>query len=243
MSWLSFCVALGLALIHFVAGTLRFLDVTPRSIWLSAAGGASVAYVFLHILPDLAKAQESFDAPVTGFLPAIERHVWLLSMAGLSVFYGLERLVRQSGRTPAEPANQVRSQRVFWLHIASFTVYNLVFGYLLQNREEAGPRNLLLFGAAIGLHFIVNDFGLRRDHQSSYDRTARWILGTAVLVGSIIGIFAPIQRLGVEALYAVLAGGIILNVLKEELPEERESRFWAFAAGAGAYGALLFVAG
>ena len=242
MTWLSFCVALGLAAVHLLAGKLRFLDVTPRSIWLSAAGGASVAYVFLHILPDLAKAQESFDAPVAGFLTSIERHVWLLSLGGLSVFYGLERLVRQSGRNAAGQGSKVRSQRVFWLHIGSFTVYNLVFGYLLQNREQAGARNLLLFGAAIGLHFIVNDFGLRRDHQSAYDRTARWILGAAVLAGSIIGIFAPIERMGVEALYAVLAGGIILNVLKEELPEERESRFWAFAAGAGLYGGLLLLA-
>ncbi len=38
---------------------------------------------------------------------------------------------------------------------------------------------------------------------------------------------------------AVLAGSVILNVLKEELPEERESRFCAFAVGAGTYAALL----
>ncbi len=32
---------------------------------------------------------------------------------------------------------------------------------------------------------------------------------------------------------------MILNVLKEELPAERESRFWPFAFGATAYAALL----
>ena len=30
-----------------------------------------------------------------------------------------------------------------------------------------------------------------------------------------------------------------MNVLKEELPEERESRFWAFAAGAALYSVVL----
>jgi hypothetical protein len=30
-----------------------------------------------------------------------------------------------------------------------------------------------------------------------------------------------------------------LNVLKEELPEERQSRFWAFALGAAIYALLL----
>ena len=38
---------------------------------------------------------------------------------------------------------------------------------------------------------------------------------------------------------AFLGGGVILNVLKEELPEERGSRFRAFAAGAAGYAAFL----
>jgi hypothetical protein len=44
---------------------------------------------------------------------------------------------------------------------------------------------------------------------------------------------------GFATMFAFLAGGIILNVLKEELPEERESRFSAFTAGTAAYAALL----
>ena len=48
-----------------------------------------------------------------------------------------------------------------------------------------------------------------------------------------------IRLTAIIVLFALLAGGIILNVLKEELPEERKSRFWAFALGAGTYAALL----
>lgn len=33
----------------------------------------------------------------------------------------------------------------------------------------------------------------------------------------------------------------LLIGLKEELPEERQSRFWAFATGAALYAALLLV--
>jgi hypothetical protein len=39
-----------------------------------------------------------------------------------------------------------------------------------------------------------------------------------------------------------LAGGVIMNVLKEELPEEHESRFWAFALGAALYSVILLFA-
>jgi len=43
-----------------------------------------------------------------------------------------------------------------------------------------------------------------------------------------------------SALVAVLAGGVILNVLKEELPEECRSRFTPFLLGAAAYAGLLW---
>ena len=42
-------------------------------------------------------------------------------------------------------------------------------------------------------------------------------------------------------LFAAVAGAVILNVLKEELPDERESCFSAFLGGAAAYTVLLIL--
>lgn len=46
--------ALLLAAVHVVTPSLRFLEGIPRNAWLSMAGGVSVAYVFVHLLPELA---------------------------------------------------------------------------------------------------------------------------------------------------------------------------------------------
>lgn len=46
-----------LAAAHLFAPRLRSLTLVPRSRWLSAAGGVSVAYVFVHLLPELAEGQ------------------------------------------------------------------------------------------------------------------------------------------------------------------------------------------
>ena len=240
-SWPSLIVALALASIHLGAGKLRLLDVTPRSIWPSAAGGVSVAYVFLHILPDLAESQVEFHRAGSSLLARLEHHVWLLSLAGLSTFYGLERMVRGARvRDRSRHAKESAQPAIFWLHIASFGLYNLVFGYLLRRRETVGPE-LVFFAAAIGLHFLVNDFGLQMDHRGLYDRRARWILATAILLGWGIGGAVHIHGLGIAAMFAVLSGGIVLNVLKEELPEDRQSRFWAFAIGVIACTAALLI--
>lgn len=72
---------------------------------------------------------------------------------------------------------------------------------------------------------------------------SRWVLSTAVLAGWGAGVGIAIGETALAALLAFLSGGIILNVLKEELPEEHESRFWAFALGGSLYAVLLLVAG
>ena len=43
---------------------LRFLEVTPSSVWLSIFGGIPVAYVFVHLLPELAEGQETIAEAV-----------------------------------------------------------------------------------------------------------------------------------------------------------------------------------
>jgi hypothetical protein len=234
MTLLALGLAGGLALIHLVAGKLRFLDVIPRSAWLSAASGASVAYVFMHLLPELATGQETLAhvAP----LEFLETHVWMVALVGLAVFYGLERAALSSREQEADDATE---PGVFWLHIASFGLYNVLIGYLLLHREVMTTAALLLFAIAMGLHFFVNDYGLRQHHKQRYHRFGRWILAAAVLGGWALGAATEVSEALLVLLIAFLGGGVILNVLKEELPEERESRFWPFALGAVAYTALL----
>ena len=58
--FLTGACAVAFALIHLFIGKLTFLNALPRSRWLSFAGGVAVAYVFLHILPELSGHQETF---------------------------------------------------------------------------------------------------------------------------------------------------------------------------------------
>ncbi len=232
-------IAIALSLTHLFSGKLRFAKV-PRNRWLSGAGGVSVAYVFVHILPELSEHQKVLERTQTGLIFYLEHHVYLLALLGLSVFYGLERMASKS-RDSQEKAGKgdVTTQGVFWVHIASFAVYNALIGYLLMHREEPDIKNLLLYSLAMALHFVVNDFGLRENHKHIYDRIGRWILAAAIIVGWVIGSGTQIGKAAIAVIFAFLAGGIVLNILKEELPENRESRFWAFALGAAIYSILL----
>ncbi len=240
---LTALLAAGLAIIHLYSGRMRFVDVVPRSRWLSAAGGISVAYVFVHLLPDLAEEQETIREATGESFNFLEYHVYLVALVGLAVFYGLERSARVSRRrrrgTGGEDAT---GTSVFWLHVASFALYNALIGYLLLHREEPGFQGLILFAFAMGVHFVVNDYGLRKHHRSAYDRGGRWVLAASIFAGWMVGLFFEVSEAAIAVLFGFLAGGVIMNVLKEELPEERESRFWAFALGAALYAVILLLA-
>ncbi len=242
---LQLLIVAALALVHLFAGRLRFLGGLPRSRWLSAAGGTSVAYVFIHVFPELAAAQQSIGRSL-GAGTRFEHHAYLMALLGLTVFYGLERSVKsrqhsRGERPGSDEGETTTGAAVFWLHIGSFALYNALVGYLIVHREEQTLRGLLFFGVAMTLHFLVNDYGLRQDHKDTYKRVGRWLLALAIGAGWAVGRATAVGEAATGLLFAFLAGGVVLNVLKEELPEERKSRFGAFAGGVAAYAALLLL--
>lgn len=292
----SLVAALALVLVHVFADRMRFLEGTPRSRWLSAAGGISLAYVFLHLLPELAEGQALLAEEGMG-LGLVEFEIYGLALIGLLAFYGIERMVQvheEIGRDDivervAESGgldlNDPHDHPSFWLHLATFSAYNLIIGYLLLHRgaEEHGGHGgeisqgeaaeegvaggvegaglaeggaaiseapaivasegdlavLATFAFAMALHFLVTDYGLREDFRHGWMKTGRWVLSVAILVGWALGALVTLPEIVILGAIALLGGGVILNVLKEELPEERQSRFGALLAGAGAYALLL----
>lgn len=236
--WTTFLAAVALAGLHLIGGRLKFLDVVPRSRWLSIAGGVAVAYALLHLLPELHEHTQVFAGVEGRKRPLAEQLVYVLTLVGLVTFYGLERVARHAR---GHPDPESVAPTVFWLHVASYAVYNALIGYLLV-REQRSGQSMLLFTIGIGLHFVVNDYGLQHHHRQRYRLVGRWILGAAILLGWLIGQLTEIHEAVTASIVAFLAGGILLNTFKEELPEERESRYWAFAAGAFGYAALLLAA-
>ena len=172
---LSVVVVLTFACVHVAGGRLTFLRTTPRSIWLSLAGGVSVAYVFIHLLPELAEYQETYREALReqigsgGLLAKLEHHTYMIALLGLAVFYGLDRLARQSVHNARRAGADGPSLSVFWIHLCAFAAYNLLIGYLLLYREETDLRGLIIYAVAMALHFLVNDQGLREQHGAAYD--------------------------------------------------------------------------
>lgn len=243
-SWNATLAAVaGLALVHLLAGRLRFLEGIPRNRWLSFAGGVSVAYVIVRILPELSASENSIEQPANAVAPFLEDHVYLLVLVGLVAFYGVERLSAGSRQRQRQATGVDETEDwAFVLSIGAFAVYNAIIGYVIADFDATPEESLPLFAVALGVHFLVNDFGLREHHKEAYRTIGRWLLAAAVLLGWVIGRIASLDEAAIAIPIALLAGGILLNTFKEELPTERESRLLPFVVGAAGYAILLQLA-
>ena len=238
--WVTGAMAISFALVHIGIGQLRFLDKTPRSRWLSFAGGVAVAYVFLHILPELAAHSFTFSEAIGLDEKMAESAVYSLALIGLVLFYGTEQLLSSSkSKQVAEGKKERAGTGEFWIHIASSALLIAIIAYLLNHREDYGAMSLAVYFVAMVLHFTTADYGTRSEHPELYENYGRWVLAAATLGGWLIGELVELPQIAIGGLFAFVGGGIVLVVLKEELPEERQSAFVPFFAGAAIYAALV----
>ncbi len=230
-----------LSLVQLGAGQLEFLHGIPRSRLLSFASGVSISFVFVHLLPHVAASQQMVEAAPGGF-SFVERQVWLLALVGLATFHGLELMVLRARRPWRALADgSATGGAMYWLHIAMFASYNALVGFLLVQPIGPGRGDPILFVLALALHFLVNDIGLRTHYKRHFGGLGRWLLVLAPLFGWAMAQRAALSAVGLSVLFSLLAGGMILNTLKEELPDGRQARFWPFLLGGAVYSGLALV--
>lgn len=233
--------ALLLSLVHLSAGLPDAIHRLPRVRLLSFASGVVIAFVFLDLLPELAASQQLVRAAPAGTFAFLERNMFLAALTGLAFFYGLERLVLGARRPSRALADGSAGGGPYWIHIAAFALHDALVGYVLVHRIGSDRPHSFLFALALAFYFLVNDVGLRAHHKRHYAGIGRWVLVAAPLLGLAAGFGSTLTPAALAVLFAFLAGGILVNVLKEELPQERQAKFWPFLVGVLVYALLASI--
>lgn len=258
----ALAIALVLAALHLLTPRIRRLPGVPEEATGSFAGGLAVAYVFLHLLPEIAAGNEAIGEVLGDVLtrtPLMALGIFLVALAGFTVFYGLERLADRASRVTAGPATEhrdtsaaaaaVHSDRrgaqeppsgIYRLQLGSFLVYNALITYTMVLRLRTGLAFAVLFTVAMGLHFVLTDRGLEERYPRQFSTGGRLALAGALVVGWLLSaVFAPSSAVVVALVTALLGGSILLNVFKEEVPAGRRSSFGWFVVGLVLYAGLI----
>ena len=220
------------------ARPLRFFFRDPRSL-ISFGAGMSAAYVFVHLMPELHHARQSFAESASMVLRYQGMGIYLVALVGFLLFYALgeviERLKTTSDLEEVGPA--------FRLHLGGLAAYVGLMAYLLVNNLEEKPTSILLYALAIACHFRAMDFSLREEYGAAYEKYGRPLLAGMCLLGWGLGQWIALPLYVLSLLVAFISGAIIMNNSIMELPAGKDGRVIPFVLGGILYGLLLIPLG
>jgi hypothetical protein len=224
--WPAFLVLIIFVFIHLFANKAHVLGWVWHARFLSFAAGISFAYVFIDLLPTLEKGQPILKQAIDPLVPYLDRHSYLIALMGFLFFYGIQGVSGSSNRS-------------FYASIAGFSLFNFFIGTSLSDVHNPDIQPLLLFSIAIGLHYFIHDHNLREINTVLYDQIGRWVLVVALILGWMAGFFFIIPVAVIDLVVAFIAGGVLMNVMRYELPKREPGTYKFFLLGSILYTIVL----
>lgn len=226
----SLAVVALLVLNQLSIGRWRFLHGSTRSPWLSVSAGTALAYVFVYMLPKLAKSQQKLDGALwEGFHGFWHNHLYLLALAGFVTYYCLDTAARRSVRLGA--TSHRRHQGSLPLLVGVYGLYFMQLGQLVADVPRPAPGYYLLVASILSVHLLGMNHGLRELDPHRYDRVLRWVYAGAMLAGWLVGALTNLPLAVTALLSAFIAGGITHAALREELPSHESAHLLPFVSG------------
>ena len=224
-----------LLVVHYRAAGILALD-RGRGNLLCVIAGITMAYAFVDVLPHLARKQTALDAIELGPIATyLTHHVYLMALLGFSVYLGVRAF-------SAAEVERHKSRLAYTIVVASMCFYALFIGYMLAEQPIYRPEPALLFGLAMGAHFLGLHHELLQGHERDYNRVVRYLLIIFTTVGWLASLLYTISMPVFALGFAYIAGGIIGVGTISDLPRVSSARSFAvFMAGAIVYSALLLL--
>jgi hypothetical protein len=220
------------ACVHLYGQQASKLHALTHGRMLSFGGGVAIAYVFIDLLPKLAQSDALVRQALEGLFPYVERHVYLMALVGFLLFFIVDR-----------SSVSLKKNKSFWLSICSYALFNFLMGYAVVDKNNPEVQPLVLFTIAMGLHYFTNDYSLRTEHKRAYEQFGCTILIIALFLGWSAGVWITLPQTAVAIASAFIAGGVIMNVTRHELPKQHPNSLISFLFAAALYTVLLLMIG
>lgn len=234
---------LGLALIasvHILCGRSNWWRFFEAHGWVSFSAGASVAYVFIHLSPEVAIFQHQMNGMPSHHYNGqfFSQPLYLTALIGLCLPYLLDTI--ELNYAEQHPGIQRKIHHsVFTIKNLQYVFYNIMIGYMIINRRGEGLLHMEFIILAIAVHFIVMNATFREDYKELFAKYTRWLAVLGLVIGTIIGILMDMPDNLLAYLFSFIGGIITYTALKEELPKTSHRAPFHFLAGVALYTLLI----
>ena len=235
-----------LTVLHALGPHIRKLFRRQAELVSSFGGGLAVAYVFLHVLPEIEGAHEWLGDRVhfitlISFLLFFVLEVWLVTRhEGATANAPMPRVSGGDHGETGESMAQSPSA-VFWCHLTMSWLYTWMVVFAFPEQVGQHLTFALVATLAVGLHLIYKDYVLRRHYADDFDVKGRYLLALAPITGWLAHRIVEPPEVVFELFIAVLAGILMQGVFREELPSRQATRIGWMIGGAATFTALSFL--
>ncbi len=187
----------------------------------SLGGGMAVAYAILMLLPELERSHLHVGDAI---------HVVVL--AGLVAFYAIEMRLHHHKARGADGESIPAAA----LHVGIGWIYTWAIIFAMPEQVVLHGHAALFTAIAIGVHLLYKDYLMSAHENGAYVLWGRYVLATAPLTAWVMGLIIEPSEHVADLIIAILAGYLLQNIFRNELPSVRSSRLGAFIAGAFLFG-------
>lgn len=224
---LTFVVAIALVAIHIWYKRIHGFLYKSESIATSFGSGLAIAYVFMHLLPELEEGDRALGAPIH-----------FITLIGFLVFYGMQRFASTSKTEETGKHNSL----IFYIQLAFYSLYNFLLIYAIPEAIEQSFPLVFIYIMTMGLHLLSSDYSLGKEYAQQFNSWGRYVLVAVIVAALLIDIFIePANELVADVLIASLAGSLLFKTFHQELSETENSSFLWFFAGVVVYLLLWLV--
>ena len=194
--------------------------------WLSAVGGIGIAYVLLKLIPEVAEIQGA----ITGDPGTIDKAAIYLILVGIVLSYGVDRAENVYGATVGTAITSLTAR----------SISGVIIGYAVTDYlNDIGP--LIVFTIAVGFHYLAFDHELVHHFGTTYTRFGRWAISACVVLGALLGALDLTTGAWGLVAVALVAGAILYDAFRHEMPDLSRADFGAFSIAALLYGIVLIL--
>lgn len=237
---ISFIGLFVLVCTHILCGKKNWWHFFEAHGWVSFSAGASVAYVFVHVFPDISILQQQFTGIPSHHYNGrfFNQPLYLTALAGICLPYLIDTLELNYSEHNKRCHVQIH-QGIFGLRKLLYTLYNMMLAYMIVNRHNEGLLSMKIIVIVLVMHFIVINANFKEIYNALLQRYIRWFAVLGLIFGGILGKIVTIPDFILAYLFSLIGGIITYTALKEELPKTSHRAPFHFLAGVVCFSLLI----